>query len=305
MGTWRRWAPEEDERLRVLRAEGLSNEVIGLAMNRTTLSVRSRCKYLRLSRTKEPRWTAQEEHRLVEMVEQHHSFSAIGRTLNRSVGAVRIRAVRLNVSHLFAGIGKPINSMALVLGVDSKTVTWWVNRGYLKAHDAGTERRSRGRQRIIEWDDLEAFLENEEHWCLWEPERIKDAGLRAWTREMRAGITFLTIGQAAERLCVTHFTVNRAIREGRLRGYRGKPNWMVRSDHCIMWDRKTPAPRQYATIEDMAFIERWWSLQPATWIARRINKTPMLVSLTATRMGLSGVGRGYWKQRQAQQATLL
>ncbi len=246
-----------------------------------------------------PLWTPQETQQLREMVDAHRSYADMAAALGRTETAIRVRCKRLGMP-LTKAAGMTIRQTAALLGVPcSKTVAWWCNKRWLRSHDIGIEVYS-GRVRVVEMDELLAFMENPRHWHLWEPERIPDAGLREWASEMRAGVRFLTLGEVAERLCCTVGWVNVLITQGRIKAVR-RGNWLVREEDCIYPEVSTPKGRKRQptlTDNELAIVRRYWGKRPANQISRMLGrgKYSKAVYNAAKRLGLPALGAGYWQK---------
>lgn len=231
-------------------------------------------------------WTPQQETRLGELLDAHRPYAEIAREIGRSYNAVVIRCKRHLGERLSYANGHTINQVAeLVLGShhNQKTVAWWCAQGWLRCHPSGLDRNIR----VVEHDDLLAFLGDERYWHLWEPERITDSALREWATETRGGVRFLTVSEAAKRLCLTTRAINRRIREGKLRAVR-RGNWLVREDWCVDVE---PQPRQGQTVRrftdrERATIRRVWGTVTLPDLAARMNRSTSSVYGSARRMGL-------------------
>jgi hypothetical protein len=191
-------------------------------------------------------------------------------------------------------------------------VAWWIREGWLRAVGPGT-RLGRGVLRLVEEEDLTAFLSDEALWHLWEPSRITDIALRDWALEQRRGLVFLTGAQAGDRLGLSHHRVNQLIHKGRLRAVRRggagqavrrrateRPlggNWLIRSDGLVVAPSSlTKTKGRRITADDRRLIRRWWGRVPATWLARHLGlKSDGQLHKAAREMGLPPIGRGYWR----------
>lgn len=248
-------------------------------------------------------WTREDDMRLAEMLDDHTPYAAIAAALGRTVVAIRIRSKRRGLPALSKAGGMMINKAARLLGVPcAKTVSWWCNEGWLRTHDIGLRMRS-GWIRVVEYDEMLAFLEDSRYWHLWQAERIADSGLREWASEMRAGVRFLTTGEIGKRLGLCCAAVNDRIHRGLLRAVKRGPNWLVREEDAIYVDPRTtkgrPRPRPL-TAEECALVRRYWGQYSVTWISRRLGRQgySKAVYNAAVRMGLPGVGKGYWQRKQ-------
>lgn len=291
------WTEDELERLRVAWAEPVSIAAIARAVGRTVSACSTRARMLGLP-TRRRGWGRAEEFRLMTLLEAHTPYPQIAAQLGRTEQAVRDRCALLGIAITRAS-GRTPSAVAKLLAVDSKCVAWWIDEGWLRVSGPHTA-MGNGVLRVVEDDDLTAFLEEERYWHLWEPERITEPPLRDWATEQRRGLVFLTTGQAADRLCVTHFRVNQMIHRGTLRAVRrGRGNWLIRSDWCVHPDYSPVRPKgRFLNDDDRRVIRRWWGRVPANWIALKLGfKSEQGVLNEGRRMGLPPVGRGYWLRR--------
>lgn len=248
-------------------------------------------------RRKTPDWTKAEEWRLIDGLDHHLTHAQIAAQLGRTPMAVRDRAAKLK-ERLLKGRGLTVRATGQLFGVDSKTVAWWINQGWLPAAASKID-MGRGCVRFIQRHDLEAFLADEAYWHLVDPARITDHNLRNWAIDIRHGLTFLTTAEAGRVLGIFHYAVNQLIRAGRLRAAKHGPNWMIRSDHCI-YPVSEPTPRgQNRTEPEKDFIRVWWGKRHAVWIAEQIGCSDQSVHAWARKLGLPPLGRGAYKRKVA------
>lgn len=294
----RSWTRDEETTLLAGLAAGQTYRMLAERLNRSVPSVVGRAWVLRhTGRRRAYAWTADDDNAIWTGLEEHRSYAAIARQIGRTEQAVRERAAKLDVSLRNAN-GYTLNHVARLLGVDSHAVAWWCREGWLRAHP--TQRVGRGQERVVEHDDLAAFLADEARWHLLpDPSRIPDDDLRAWTVEQRRGLTFLTTGEVGQLLCLTHYRVNQLIRQGRLRAVKLGPNWLVRSDHVHMpaWSARPKGPR--VTDREREMIRRLWGTMTAVELARRLGRrNSTVVHVVARRLGLPPLGRGWHRRRQ-------
>ena len=243
-------------------------------------------------------WTAAEELRLAEMVADGMSVRQMARALGRRPGAIRARMGVLRLAWTDPDGNYTLSRVAEMMGVDIHAVMWWRDRRWLRVRRSAV-RLGRGYLYLVSHDALLRFLEDERYWHLWEPERITDAALREWTLEMRGSVRYLTTGEAAQVLCMTHYGVSLAIREGRLRAVKRGANWLIRSDWLRLAPERPRRPAKRFSDQELAYIREWWGRKPAERIARdlgRSNDTGVIQ--VATRMGLPPLGRGHWKRKR-------
>ena len=244
-------------------------------------------------------WTARDSARVVEMIEDHRSYAEIAAALGRTEKAVQVWCKRHGLS-VTKSAGHTVNSVARLMGVDAKTVARWCDRGWLKAHRTGLKAYS-GSIRVVEHEYLLGWLEDPRYWHLWQPERIQDHGIREWAMEMRAGVRFLTVGEAAERMGVHVSTVNSHIHRGLIRAVR-RGNWVIREADAVYTEtsRKGQRRGQPLSAEEQRIVRRWWGREPVSAINRRLGRPPgaKVAYYWAKRNGLPRLGSGYWRRGQ-------
>lgn len=156
----------------------------------------------------------------------------------------------------------------------------------------------------VEYEDLVRFIEHEDSWPAWNPDRITDSALREWAGELRRGLRFYTTTQAAPILAITPLGLQKAIREGRVKAIKCGPNWYIRSDWLKpMGQTKRPqAGRRSLAPEDLVVIADRWGKVPVVEIAASLGfGRSATVHKHAKRLGLPPIGRGYWKIVRAHQ----
>lgn len=227
-------------------------------------------------------------------MDRHLTHAQIGRQLGRTALAIRERAVKLK-ARLIKG-RMTVTKAANLLGVEQKTVAWWISQDWLPVATSKIE-MGRGCVRFVERHDLEAFLSDERYWHLVDPERITESRLRNWATDLRGGLTFLGTAEVGRIFGISHYAVNQLIRAGRLRAAKRGPNWLVRSDHCI-YPVSDPKPRgPIRTEAEKQFIRDWWGKRHAVWITEQIGCSDTAVHAWARKLGLPPLGRGAYKRR--------
>lgn len=167
-------------------------------------------------------WTQAELLALDEMMRSGRSDKSIARALGRSVVAVQVKRKRVGLSsrrELFLS-GRDVATM---LGVGcEKTITWWVEQGWLRA------RRGNGAGRHRRWfireESLFEFVGNPACWHLWVYEHSAPE-IKALFPE-RGQERFLTPSEVAGLYHVRHAAVNDWIHSGVLRAVR-RGNWLI------------------------------------------------------------------------------
>jgi excisionase family DNA binding protein len=234
-------------------------------------------------------WIPAEEERLVELVEAHHSYKFIASKLRRTVTAIRIRLQR----SLHTSLTDPENGAqsmrktALRLGMRYEAMRSFIRHGWLVAQPGS-------QVQLVEDEALLRFLENPDHWHNWDPQRITDPDLKEWAIDLRRGVAFLSVKEAARQLMIAETTIDDWIRSGDLRvvkaynGYR-----FIRSD----WLKDTPVPgairnatgkRRPFTADEIGFIRVWRSFQPISYLAKALKRAYWSVAWKCERLGLIG-----------------
>ncbi len=178
-------------------------------------------------------WTHEEVDRLVTMLDAGHDYDYCARQLRRTPTAIVVKAKRVRCRMLRRPTVLTAREVARLLGKGcAKSVVYWIGAGWLKAKAATSSARTIWR---ICWDDLMAFLQNENYWMAWNAERITDPDLRAEYRTLRATRPrWLTIGAVARRYHVISNTVGQWIEKGFLPAAR-YGNWYIREDTIDGW----------------------------------------------------------------------
>lgn len=173
-------------------------------------------------------WTKPRLWKLMELIERGWDDARIGREIGVMANAVNVARKRYAIPSR-TETTFTARAVAKRLGIGcAKTVSYWIKRGWLNGRKG--QRRGGHRQWMIHPDDLLAFIEDPDHWHRWNPERIPDAGLRDWATELRRGVRFLTLTEAADRACVQPQTVNQWIRKGWLPAVRNGNHLVRESD---------------------------------------------------------------------------
>lgn len=109
---------------------------------RNWLLRRARVLGLAVPRFKEPRWSAAEDEIISESA--HLNFSALAKRLRRAGFKRTETAIAVRLKRLGATREDPdrltARGLAILLGVDGKRVTAWIDKGWLKAERRGTAR---------------------------------------------------------------------------------------------------------------------------------------------------------------------
>lgn len=170
-------------------------------------------------------WTTQDVDTLHVMVDAGYSYNAIARRLKRTRTAVMLKAKRLNHRLLTTPAALTCRDVAELLGLGcSKTVARWIEAYGLKARNGGTSEKPLWR---IQWDDFTTWMDDPQHWMMFDPERCTDRLLREHLIESRIGQPrWLSVGDVASRFCVGYHSVNKWILSGSLPATR-YGNWWI------------------------------------------------------------------------------
>lgn len=184
-------------------------------------SGRPRCRNNRL-------WTRARLWKLMECIERGWEDERIAAALGTTVGAIQLARKRHGIpSRTKTLLSAQTAAQRLGLGC-GKTIVHWIESGWLTGRRG--PRRGANRQWLIHPDDVLAFMERPEHWHRWHPERIPDPGLREWATELRFGVRFLTMTEAAKRCFVEPQTVYQWVRKGWLPAVRNGNHLVRESD---------------------------------------------------------------------------
>src|SRR5438309_1518659 len=107
----------------------------------------------------------------------------IDRLVAREVAKVSPYAVAVRQDRRKAMRPLTARKVAAMLGVScSKTIARWITAGWLKGRKG--QRVGLDLMWVVDEDAVQTFLADPAHWHRWTPERIADAGLRAWAMEI-------------------------------------------------------------------------------------------------------------------------
>jgi helix-turn-helix protein len=189
-------------------------------------------------------WTHEDVDRLVTMLDAGHDYDHCARQLRRTRVAIVVKTKRLRCTMTKRPTVLTARDVARLIGKGcSKSVTWWIDAGWIKARAA--DMRGRRIWRVC-WDDLIVFLRDPRYWMTWDAARITDPELRAEMLALRVDAPrWLTIGEVARRYCVISNTVWQWIEKGFLPAMR-YGNWYIREDALLGW--MPPCERSKAGI---------------------------------------------------------
>jgi hypothetical protein len=193
-GLYRRWAstPHIDDAIRRLYQAPPTRGAVkafaaSIARPRAWVTVRAIELGVAVTRFKEPPWTAEEIE--YAMANAHRTPRFVSRSM-RSRGWHRTpTAIKVKLKRLGACTEDPdhytARGLAVLFGVDSKTVCLWITRGWLKAKRRGTERTEaqHGDQWWIHRREVRSFI-------------VENAGIvdlrkvdRVWFIDLLANVT--------------------------------------------------------------------------------------------------------------------
>lgn len=225
------WTAKEDDLLRKLIAAGWQHRAIGQVFGRSKQAVTARWSLLRRGLSSRA-WSASED-ALVRDTASYRTAADIGKEIGRTAAAVSDRASVLGVrwtgrDNRRMHTGFTATQVARLLGIPcSKTVTDWIEKGYLpatrRAHRLEARRRTQA-YRVMP-DALRDFL-GAYPW-LYQRERIADRGWAAYVARNVPNEDWIGTREAAGLLFLTVEGVALAIRKGDLRAEKVGPNWVI------------------------------------------------------------------------------
>lgn len=273
-------------------------------------------------RSRQPDWTEEDDLNLETWFREGKSRAVIARRLGRTETAVRVRLKRVAIRVGFSLVqARPwtMRQLALLMGVDNKTVTVWCDQGGLRftwgwrTPAVGPEgpRAHRGRVRLISEQALTDWMEDPNTWHLWRVDRITDEGWREHAEGVRFDADWLTVGEVADMVGVAIHTVNQWIHKGlfdprgsgdgrwgpRRTGNGG--NWLINLDdlHGFVAPVDRPDPDAMRTrmlevldqhpagcfeLEDGESPASLEALQRALWDAARLRRLNVTTRRTQT-----------------------
>lgn len=191
-----------------------------------------------LAKPKPPRWTEQGE---TFLITERHRFSPkqMAQKLGRSENAVKLKLKRLGYKWI-QGINGFLTMRAVsrIFGVDAKTVSWWIDSGWLKGSRFPVG-MGPYRARKIAHEAIYDFIEDDRYWHLWQPVRMKPGDFREWAEESRDGKgQFLTSGQLGKLTFYTHSWIRHLIVRGIIKARKHGPNWKIPEEEADKFIRE-------------------------------------------------------------------
>ena len=171
----------------------------------------------------------------------------LARELRRTTRAIRLRAKRLHLRWVSAASpqqpshGLPASAVARRLGVScAKTIVWWITSGFLDGAQCAVHVGGGRVWRILP-EAIARFLAT--YRWLYDPDRIADPGWRAFVAALPPE-RYLTVGEAALRLCYEGGSVNQLIARGDLEAHKWGANWRIPESALRRFVRPCDVSRQ-------------------------------------------------------------
>jgi hypothetical protein len=194
-------------------------------------------------------WTKADIDELRRQVDLGYSYDRIAHAMKRTRAAIVLKSKRLHSRLSHSNNTLCARDVAQLLGKKcSKSVSQWIRRRYLKGRNAGSKEKPLWR---IQWDDLLAFMENPDHWLLWDAARVTgDRAFVEWAHELRANEgRWLTQAEVAARYCVGVEAVGQWIRKGWLRARRiGYGNRVIAESALIGFVPLCQRPKRWPRV---------------------------------------------------------
>lgn len=173
-------------------------------------------------------WSLPRRFQLMGYMERGWDDERIARRLGTTAVAVKLTRQRYGLGdHARAVLTARAVARRLGLGC-VKTVTQWIEHGWLAGHRG--RRQGRSRTYVIRESAVLAFLEDPRHWHRYDADAIADDRWRAYGRTCRGDVRLLRAGEAASIACVAVNTISQWIRKGWLPATKRGSNWFARSD---------------------------------------------------------------------------
>ena len=171
----------------------------------------------------------------MSLLEQGKSDAQIGRALNTTADSVNLYRKRHGIPARSTLLWSA-REVAQRLGIGcAKTITRWIEKKWLK----GRPGQAWGpyRQWYVKREAVMDFLASPEHFHRWDADRITDDFLRHYAKRARGNVRFLTVGEAAERMCVQVNTIGQWIRKGWIPAVRNG-NHLIRESDLDAFERR-------------------------------------------------------------------
>jgi hypothetical protein len=183
-----------------------------------------------LSTCKKRAWRDDERLAALDAYDNGASFDEIGKALHRSGGAVKAMIELNGGLARRKRVGMRAAQVSRLLGINpgNKTVLRWIERYGLKAKNVCLVDGFNFWH--IDWMDLMEWLEDENHFMAYDPERVTEPALREHLIEIRADHPgWWTVGQVAEYWQCSTILVNSWFQRGKLPSVK-YGNHYVRAD---------------------------------------------------------------------------
>lgn len=170
-------------------------------------------------------WTEDEVESMVEGLQRGWPDAAIGQRIGRSAAAVNIKRKKLRIA-CRSKLTLSAREVARRMGIPcSKTVAWWIRRGYLAGRHG--HRRGGNRRWVVRIEALYDFVADTRYRHLWSEAAITDPALRAHARD-GALERFYTTGDVARMYFLANSnSVQAWIKRGHLTGAIRRGNWLI------------------------------------------------------------------------------
>lgn len=155
-------------------------------------------------------WTFARRFQLMELIEQGKSREEIANEMGVTVHAVLNARTKYGVPSHRATLLSASKAAELLGYTNCRTIISIIERGVLPARKADGVW-------LIHPDAFEAFLIDPRYWNLWNVETVQDPRLRARLTRLREDVDVVNSVQAADLKCCTKATIQRWVREGRLK----------------------------------------------------------------------------------------
>lgn len=160
------------------------------------------------------RWTHRRRFKLDDLMARGYSDDRAAEALGTTPYAISGACKSFNIARPFRQ-GYTLTRLRKMLGVGQRALSRWHQDGRIRMRRTGATIAGK-RCLMTSHADLMAFLDDPGHWHCWEWQRIRDAELRTYCRELRGHVVYLSSSEAAYELGITQIGVNAAIKRGRL-----------------------------------------------------------------------------------------
>jgi len=160
-------------------------------------------------------WTEEETRRLVDATDRYVPVTTLAKRLGRTVEAVEARRIRVACDS-YQDRSWTRNRLIELFGVGEVRVHAWVAAGFFRIRRPGEQQV----RRLIDSEDLLAFLADPTFWHEWDAEALTARWLRELAIEQRGGERWLSVEEAAQCLAVSPGAVYWRVAQGRMQARR-------------------------------------------------------------------------------------